>query len=190
MKKVYLVHGWEATSKSDFFPWLKKELEKRKIESYFPDMPNTEKPKINEWIGFLKKNIRAINNDTIFIGHSIGCQAVLRFLETLPAEIKVKRVILVAPWMHLDRQTIEEEGEEVIAIAKSWMETLIDWKKVKNHCDNFICIFSDNDPYVPLSNLKLFKEKLNAKCLTLKNRHHFNEGNDIFELPEILKFIE
>ena len=95
MKRVYLVHGWEASSKSDFFPWLKKELEKKKVWNYFPDMPNTEEPKIGEWIGFLKKNIKEIDKETIFIGHSIGCQAVLRFLETLPSNVKIKKIILV-----------------------------------------------------------------------------------------------
>src|SRR3990167_1450728 len=101
MKRVYLIHGWEATSKSDFFPWLKYELEKKNIWSYFPDMPNTDEPKIEEWIGFLKKNIKELDEDTIFIGHSIGAQGVLRFLETLPDKTNVKRVILVAPWLKL-----------------------------------------------------------------------------------------
>ena len=190
MKKVILVHGWEATSKSDFFPWLKKELDKGKIWSYFPDMPNSEEPKIEEWIPFLKKNIKKIDNETILIGHSIGCQAVLRYMETLPKNVKIDRCILIAPWMKLDEETIKEEGEEVVAIAKPWMETPINWEKVKSHCRDFICIFSDNDPYVPLSNKKLFKENLNAKPIILHNRHHFDGGNGIKKLPEILKFLK
>ncbi|MEK6829338.1 MAG: alpha/beta fold hydrolase, partial [Nanoarchaeota archaeon] len=173
MKKVILVHGWEATSKSDFFPWLKKELDKGKIWSYFPDMPNSEEPKIEEWIPFLKKNIKKIDNETILIGHSIGCQAVLRYLETLPKNAKVKRCIFIAPWMKLDEETIKEEGEEVIEIAKPWMKTPINWEKVKSHCTDFVCIFSDNDPYVPLSNKEFFKIRLNAKSIVLHNRYHF-----------------
>ena len=188
--RVFLVHGWGGTSKSDFFPWLKKELENKNIWNYFPDMPNNSKPKIEEWIGFLKKKIKPeeLNEETIFIGHSIGCQAVLRFLQTLPSEVKIKKVIFVAPWMKLDEETIREEGEEVMEIAKPWMETPIEWKKVKSHCKDFLCIFSDNDPYVPLSNKELFKKGLNAKSIVLNNRHHFDEGNGIKELPEILEF--
>ncbi len=190
MKKVIVIHGWDATSKSDFFPWLKKELSKRKIKAYFPDMPNNSEPKISEWIPFLIKNFsKDIGKETILIGHSIGCQAVLRFLETLPRDIKLKKVILVAPWMELDMETIMEEGEEVVEIAKSWMETPIDWEKVKNHCNDFVCIFSDNDPYVPLSNKELFKNRLNSKSIVLHNRYHFDEGHGILELPEILNFL-
>ena len=190
MKKIILVHGWEATSKSDFFPWLKKELEKKKIWNYFPDLPNTEEPKINEWIPFLQKNIKEIDNDTILIGHSIGCQAVLRYMETLPAKVKVKKVILLAPWMKLDEETIKEEGEEVVAIAKPWIETPINWGKVKSHCKDFICIFSDNDPYVPLSNKELFHIRLNARSIVLHNKYHFDMGHGILKLPEILEFLE
>ena len=190
MKKVYLVHGWDATAKSDFFPWLKKELEKRKIESYFPDMPNTEEPKINEWISFLKKNFNDINKESILIGHSIGSNALLRFLENLPKEVKINRCIFVAPWIYLDEETIKEEGEEVFEITKPWTETPINWKKIRSHCDNFICIFSGNDPYVPLSNKEIFKKELNAKILILKNKYHFNEGKGIFKLPEILQFLK
>lgn len=186
MKKIIIVHGWDATSKSDFHPWLKKELNERKIWNYFPNMPNTSEPKINEWVPFLKKNIKKINNETIIVGHSIGCQAVLRLLETLPDNIQINKCILIAPWMHLDKQTLEEEGEGIVAIARPWMETPIEWKKIRNHCNNFICIFSDNDPDVPLSNEKLFKEKLNAKIIVLHNKYHFDEGSGIYELPELL----
>ncbi len=92
--------------------------------------------------------------------------------------------------MKLDEETIKEEGEEVVAIAKPWMETPINWEKVKSHCGDFICIFSDNDPYVPLSNKKLFREKLNTTILILKNRYHFDEGHGIKKLPEILRFLK
>ena len=193
MKRVILVHGWEATSKSDFFPWLKKELDKKKVWNYFPDMPNTGEPEINEWVGFLKKNIKNIDEETILIGHSIGCQAVLRFMETLPAKVKIKKVILLAPWIKFDKkreQALREEGEEVWEIARQWIETPIDWEKVKSHCKNFLCIFSDNDPYVSLLNKEIFGKELNAKSIILHNKYHFNEGNGIRKLPEILEFLE
>jgi predicted alpha/beta hydrolase family esterase len=149
-------------------------------------MPNTDEPKIEEWIGFLGENIKNIDNETYFIGHSIGCQAVLRHIETLPDDVVVGGCILVAPWMELDKNTIEEEGEEVVEIARPWMETPIDFKKIKKHTDKFLAIFSDNDPYVPLSEINLFEKELGAKIVVKNNEEHFNETEKI---EEIINFI-
>ena len=188
MKRAYLIHGWGGSDSSEgWFGWLKKELKDREIEVTSFNMPNTDEPKIKEWIGFLKENVKNINEETYFIGHSIGCQAILRFLEQLPENIKIKACIFVAPWMHLDKKTIEEEGEEVVKIAKPWIETPIDFEKVKKHTPNFLTIFSDNDFYVPLSDSEIFKEKLNAKIIIKNNEEHFNETKEIKEIMDFIK---
>lgn len=187
MKKVYIIHGWDGSPEEPMLQWIKKNLENRCYSVVIPKMPNADKPEIKSWINKIKEIAGKLDKEDILIGHSVGCQAVLRYLETISQ--KVGKIILIAPWMHLDKNTIEEEGEEVIEIAKPWMETPINWKKIKNHCDNFIAIFSDNDPYVPLSNVDMFKKNLDAKILILKNRGHFDPSSNIKELPEILKFL-
>ncbi len=187
MKKLYLIHGWGGSPSSEgWFGWLIKECKKRNIKIEIPEMPNTNEPKIKEWVGKLKGVVET-NNEIYFVGHSVGCQAILRYIETLNPNVKIKGIALVAPWMHLDEQTIKEEGEEVEAIAKPWMETPIDWNKVKSHSDNFIAIFSDNDPYIPLSDADLFKQKLNAQTIIKHNEEHFNETQ---EIPELLKLFK
>ncbi len=159
MKKVVIVHGWGGAPESEAWnPWLRKELEIKDFELIAPAMPNTDEPEISSWINKLKQTIPTPDEDTCFIGHSIGCQAILRYLETLDLEVKIAKVILIAPWMHLDEKTIEEEGEEVKEIAKPRMETPINWEKVKAHCKKFLCIFSDKDPYVPLSDSEMSKK--------------------------------
>lgn len=183
-KKAIIVHGWGGSSKSDFHVWLKKELEKKGFEVLVEDFPNTDEPEINSWVEKLQNISKDCDENTYLIGHSIGCQTILRFLEK--ENRKFGRVILIAPWMHLDENTIEEEGEEVREIAKPWMEIPIDFDKVKENAKEFICIFSDDDPYVPLSDERLFKKKLNAKTIVLEKRGHFNDST----LPLLLDYIE
>ncbi|MDP2628389.1 MAG: alpha/beta hydrolase [Nanoarchaeota archaeon] len=188
MKKIYLIHGWGGNSSSEaWFPWLKEECSKRNFELVIFDMPNTDEPVIEEWIGFLKKNVKEVNPEDYFIGHSVGCQAVLRYLEILNSEVKISGCVFIAPWMELDRNTIEEEGEEVVEIAKPWMETPINFEKIKKHTKKFLCILSDDDPYVPLSNKEFFEKKLGAKVIIKKREEHFNETKKI---PEIIEFLE
>jgi hypothetical protein len=185
VKKAYIVHGWGGNSKSEWFPWLKKELELKGFETVVFDMPETENPKIETWVKYLEDNIQNLNEETILIGHSIGCQTILRYLEKLPENIKVRKIILVAPWY-----TLFNLEEEDLPIAKPWLETPIDEKKVSGHIiEKIICIFSDNDPYVSAENQKIFSEKYNAEIIIEHSKGHFSEDDGIIELPVVLENI-
>jgi uncharacterized protein len=190
MKRVFLIHGWDGSPKEPMHKWIKKTLEEKGFHVYVPEMPNPEKPEMKSWNKKIREVVGHVNKEDIFIGHSVGCQAVLRYVEKLNESEKLKRIILIAPWMHLDKKTIEEEGEESIEIAKPWMETPIDFNKIKTHCNEFVGIFSDNDPYVPLSNINIFKNNLNAKILILKKKGHFDPSSKVDKLSELLKFIK
>lgn len=190
MKRVFLIHGWDGSPKEPMHVWIKKTLEEKGFEVHVPKMPNANKPEIKSWIKRIKEIVKHVNKEDIFIGHSVGCQAVLRYIEKLNENEKLGKVILIAPWMHLDKQTIDEEGEESIKIAKPWMETSINFNKIKTHCSKFIGIFSGDDPYVPLSNINIFKKNLNAEILILNKRGHFDPSHNIDKLPELLKFIK
>ncbi|MBT4722908.1 hypothetical protein HN958_04170 [Candidatus Falkowbacteria bacterium] len=189
MKTIYLIHGWDGSPKEPMHQWIKTQLEQKGYTVIIPKMPDPEVPKIETWIPFLTEIILNLDENSYLIGHSVGCQAVLRFMETLPEEIKLSGVILIAPWMHLDEQTIKDEGEEIVEIAKPWMETPIDWKKVKSHTNNFTCLLSDNDPYVPLSNKELFEKSLNAKIIIEKNKGHYTEDDSIIENQTVIDLI-
>jgi len=188
MKKLYLIHGWGGSpSNEGWFGWLRKECEKRNIQIEIPQMPNTDEPKIEEWVGLLE-TFKDINEETYFIGHSVGAQTILRFLEKLPEGKKVAGVAFVAGWFNLKEEIYGEEGEEETKeIAEPWIKTPINYDKVKSHTENFIAIFSDDDPYVPVSDEKLFRERLNAKIIMKENEGHFNESREIPELLELFR---
>lgn len=188
MKKVYLIHGWGGGDSSEgWFGWLKKELKEKGIEIIVFNMPNTNYPKIEEWVGFLKESIKEkdLDEETYFIGHSIGCQATLRYLEKLPENIKIAGCIFIAGWFNLKKEAYECERDK--EIAEPWIKAPMDLEKVKQHTKNFLAIFSNNDPYVPVSDSKIFKEKLNSEIVIKNNEGHFNETLEIKEIIDFLK---
>ena len=184
--RVFIVHGWGGSPEGDWIPWLADQLKSKDYDVKTPEMPDTENPKINPWVNKLQEVVGEPRADDILIGHSIGCQTILRFLETLESDSKIDKVIFAAPWVKLANLSGEDEWE----IAKPWLETPIDFNKVKTKANSFVSLFSDNDPWVPLEeNVKIFREKLNSKVVILKNKGHFDESSGIKELPEILEYI-
>jgi len=183
---VFIIHGWYGSPKGDWIPWLINELKRKGYEVTVPEMPDTDIPKIKPWVNKLKEVVGKLEKSDVLIGHSIGCQTILRFLETLDKDKKVAKVIFVAPWVRLANLSSDDEWK----IAKPWLETSIDFSKVKNKAKSFIALFSDNDQWVPLKeNVDMFKEKLNPKIVVLKNKGHFSEDEGVRELPEILNYI-
>ncbi len=153
MKRAVIIHGWGGSPKGAWIPWLKKELESRNIFVETPAMPNTDSPEIQHWVEHLAKFVDA-EDENILIGHSIGCQTILRYLEN--SEAKIIGVVLVAGWTALSEEITRNPDE--MEIARPWIETPIDFKRVKQKADKFVSIFSDNDPYVPEDNWEKFKE--------------------------------
>lgn len=180
-KGAFVVHGWEGAPEKDWFPWLKEALRFRGFKTEVLRMPNPDKPKIEEWIPFLEKHVKKIDKNTFFIGHSIGCQTILRYLEKIP-EGKVGGLIFVAGWFSLNLETDKEKK-----IAKPWMERPIDFKKIREKTENIVAIFSDNDPFVSLSDGKVFEQLLKAKLIIEKGKGHFTAEDGVEELPVVLE---
>ena len=178
MKRVIIIHGWGGGPEGGWFDWLKNELPSSEWEIDAPQMPDTDEPKIDAWVSKLKEVVGEVDEDTYFIGHSIGCQTILRFLETLKEDKKIGGAIFVAGWFSLKGL---EEGED--EIAKPWIETPIDFEKIKKQINKSTAIFSDNDPYVPLSNTKIFKQELSSKIIIENKKEHFNE---VIKFPNVL----
>ncbi len=181
MKRVFIVHGWGGYPKEGWFPWLKKELEKKGFKVEIPAMPETAYPKINTWVSHLKKIVGAADEETFFVGHSIGCQTIMRYLETIKNK-KIGGAVLVAGWVHLTDAALETDEDR--KIAKPWLETPIDWNAIKKH--RFAAIFSDDDPLIPLSDSKIFRSRLGAKIIIEKNKKHFSGSDNITELKSAL----
>lgn len=184
-KRVFIVHRWYGSPDADWYPWLKKELENKGFQVSVPAMPNPDAPEIQSWVETVRKAVGQPDADTFFIGHSVGCQTIIRYLESLPINAKVGGAVFVAGWLTLTSQATPSKKEE--DIARQWVETPIDVKRVQQHVAKSIAIFSDNDPYVPLDeNTKVFK-LFGASVIVEHDKGHYDEDAKTFELPSALR---
>lgn len=181
MKKVIIVHGWGGFPNKGWFKWLKIELKKKRFKVIIPIMPNKDQPMITKWVNHLNKISGSIDKDTYFIGHSIGCQTILRYLAK-KRKTKIGGAIFVAGWFSLNNLESKEEEK----IARPWIKNSINLSNIK--INDTVAIFSDNDPYVELKNSEIFKKVFRAKIIVQHNKGHFEESKTK-KMPLVLKEI-
>lgn len=186
-KRVFIIHGWAGAHDQDWLPWAVTELNKKGYQAIAPAMPEPDHPVMSEWLAQMEKVIGELQPTDILIGHSMGCQTILRYLDT--RNEKVDKVILVAGWEILTEEALPEPEDHII--VKPWYETPIDFPKVKKLANKFVAIFSDDDPWVPLEpNQKAYKEKLGAEIIIQHNKGHFmKEMGGVTQMPVLLKLI-
>ena len=187
-KRIFIAHGWDGYPEEGWFPWLKKELETKGFEVFIPQLPDAGSPRINKWVPKLAEIVGEPDENTYFVGHSMGCQTIARYIESLPEGVKVGGAVFVAGFFK--RLTGLEDEPDVHEIAKHWLETPLNLEKVKFHLDKSIAIFSDNDSYVPFDNQDDFRNKLGSKIIIEHLKGHFSGPSDgITELPIVLESV-
>lgn len=182
MKKVYIVHCWGGSVLDGWYPWLRKHLEINGVKVIMENMPNTETPMISQWVKKLDSLVETLDEDTYFIGHSIGCQTIMRYLQTKET-IKIGGILFVTPWLDLLPKALEDGADE---IAKPWINTPIDFEKVKRFTNRITAIFSSDDYFVSLEQTNIFQEKLNVHTVIVPEKGHISEEDGVYDLPEIL----
>jgi predicted alpha/beta hydrolase family esterase len=144
-KRLLVVPCWGGRPRDYWYPWLQQELASMPPVQYDPvivaDMPNPDLPTIPAWVDQLAAIVGNEPGEierTVLVGHSIGCQAVLRFLERLPQHFAVAGSLLVAGWLEVDQPW------EAI---RPWVETPIDNVRARAATQWLEVLLSDNDPF-------------------------------------------
>ena len=183
-KRVFIVHGWDGYPEEGWFPYLKKELEAKGFLVSIPQMPDAGNPRIFNWVPALADAVGDPDENTYLIGHSMGCQTIARYLESLPEGKKIGGAVFVAGFFK--RLTGLEDDMDVQETDRHWLTTPLDLDKVKIHLPKATAIFSDNDPFVPLDNQDDFRDKLFANIIIEHHKGHFIGPTD--NITELLPY--
>ncbi len=191
MKRVFIIHGWDGYPEEGWFPWLKAELETRGYTVAVPAMPDSASPKIEAWVGALAQLVGKADKDTYFVGHSIGVQAILRYVAGLPKGSVVGGAVFVAGWFTLDLSKSEHGVDAAMAVARPWLETQIDTAAVRKTLKQIAGLFSETDTWVPIENKKMFEDRLGCqtKVAVCGGQGHFSGGDGVTKLPEALEML-
>lgn len=182
LRRVFLIHGWEGNPRNHWFPWLIAELKAHYFDVDALTMPTPATPHVKEWIATIKDAVGMPDERTYFIGHSLGCIAIVRYLESLPKKAKVGGAIFVGGFS--GNISIPELAE-----FYANPEQPIDFARVKSICSKITTIFSDDDTVVPLAKGISFAKALGAKVIIEKGKGHFCKDDGVTALPTVLEIL-
>lgn len=174
MKNAIVLQGAGETQNSFWLPYVKRQLTKIGYKVWLPQLPGINNPKLKEILPFILKN-GEFNQKTVMIGHSAGVPFILSTLEKI--KVKIKRAIMVAGLME---PTINDQA--ITKWQKDFLQNEYDWEKIRAHCEDFVFINSDNDPWgCDDKQGRKMLGKLGGTLIIKHNEGHM--GSDSFKQP-------
>lgn len=173
--QIYIVHGYTASAQSHWFPWIKEQFNSADVEVSILDMPDSMNPKLDKWMNHLRDYTTGINENTIFIGHSLGCVASLKFI--IENNQKIKGVILVSGF--IDSTPLPQLQE--------FVQGKLDCDAVKRLVCKRVVIAAKDDDIVPYEYTEQMASRLEADFYLLDEGKHFldRDGYLDFRLVEV-----
>lgn len=172
--KVIFLHGnGNCTPEDNWFPYVKKELEKDGIKVIAKQFPDSKLARASQWLPFLKNELSADEN-SILVGHSSGAAAALRFAE----ENKVLGTVLIGTY-HTDLGMDSEKLSDYF--DKPW-----NWEAIKDNQSWSIIFASTDDPWIPIDEPRFMRDKLDSEYHEFNDQGHF--GGDYYKetFPELV----
>ena len=184
MKNYFIIHGTRSNQYGNWIPWLYEKLAKSGEKCLVPNFPADEGMNYRKWKKILEGYLAAgeINEDTIFICHSLGCVFVTRFV--VEHRLRISGIVAVAGFND------DVIPEEYVALNKSFLTKDKTIAKISNYVKFFHCIFSDNDPYVQYDNLLNFAKLANAKVHEIEGGGHLNGEAGYNEFPFLWELLD
>lgn len=176
MKKALILHAWFSSPETNWYGWLKGELEKKGYEVWVPEIPTMggDTPDMETMLKFIiEKNF--VDKDTVVIGHSLGSVLTLRLAE----RVKFAKGILFAAW---DYNDLTPEHQ-------SFWQTMMNHTLIKQNVSEWVGLISDNDPYVTKIIAHEVIARLGGKAVDVGPKGHFGKDDGISEVKEILEFV-
>ena len=172
-KKGYYDPKVKAQSNEHWIPWLQNQLLIRDILTQTPELPKPYAPNYEDWLAVFKQF--KVDENTVLIGHSCGGGFLVRWLSD--NNVKVKKVILVAPW--LDPRD---------SLRNTFFKFVIDRHLLNRTKDGIVIFNSDNDADDIHESVKVIREA--NPDITYREFHEYGHFcfNDMRteEFPELL----
>ena len=179
-RRFLMVHGVRhRRPRQHWLWWLTEALRQQGEQVLYPQFPAPEQPSVSDWLDLLHAELAQLGDqERVVVCHSLGCALWLRAAQTLPADLRVTRVLLVSPL-----------GEQAFTPANGNAEFKLD------HVNSELVaaasakpphvVVSATDPYAP-ANTRTWSDALNLDCDVLPAGGHITPEDGYGPWPAAL----
>ena len=185
---IVIVHAFGGSPKKFWYPALCKHFDSE-ATVIVPYLPGGAAPVISEWLSYLQAIVQEATAQEgaklYLVGHSLGCNAILRMLaaEDAVATLRCLRgVLCVAGWLSIDEPWLEMEPwchpRPDLAAARRTLESL---------GARLTLLVSDNDRFTRdhESNRREWRRGLGARSVLCPGRAHWGGRKQPVVLSEL-----
>lgn len=160
MATFLLLHGYGGTHPEHWQSYLKNNLKEKGHDVLFPSFPNSDSPKLDEWIHFLENGLKGIDPNSLVVGaHSLGCPLWLHYIAK-HAYIEPIKTFLVSP-------PLNDCG--IMEISSFFPLPEVDLGN-----QNYQIIGSDNDNFILEEEFETLSKILNIPLKIIPGAGHIN----------------
>ncbi len=195
-----ILHGAFGSKDGNWFPWLKKELEKQGSEVFLDQYPvddwndiekkgrnNTDtNQSLTNWLAHFEKNTLPYldpKKGIVFFGHSLAPVFILHAVDTF--NLQLRGAVFASPFLNA---LINEKTWHFDVVNRTFFKTDFDWKKLKKLIPHSYVLYGTDDPYVPNHLPIYFGTHLESTIIPIENGKHL--GDNFKEFPLLLDLLK
>lgn len=177
-RNFILLHGKGSSPKSNFWPWLKEQLERRGHSVQLPELPNSEAPNDEEQADYVQRHC-TFGDNTVIIGHSFGGIVAMRLLER---GVQVERLTLLGTPFSGSYLDGVERPTVTAAVKKGF-----DGKKIRANAKAIVLVYDTEDKTIALPDGEALAALLEGSMFKEKaEQSHFRADIE----PRVLQYAD
>ncbi|PTI56087.1 esterase [Staphylococcus xylosus] len=168
MKNMFIIHGYQATTKSHWFEWLAAEMKQFGYSTEIVYLPNTYQHNLDEWITAIQNSLKnKLNAETIIVAHSLGVITILDYLSKLKHAPSIKGLFLVSGF--------NEQLTNLPELDHYILQTQIDFRMI--NAQHIVTIAGSHDPIVNIDATDRLSHELKTETLHVSHEGHFLDSD-------------
>lgn len=185
--RALIVHGYWSAPDRNWFPWLKGELERKGFDVVVPALPDSKHPDRAAWEARLARALPAgdVDGRTLIVAHSLGCYAVLHYLQRLAVPEPAAAVVLVSGF---DRPLASQAPD--LDLINAYVAPELDFDALRGKVRSYAVVSAVNDPIVPHRFSQVLARELGGRFVAVPAGGHFMGQEGCHELPVALRTAE